>query len=940
MDPAAPAGPHLGEIPYARLPLYGRDALLAQLEAALARGESLVLFGPDGLGKTQLAAELAYRAQESGRWPGGVHWLAMDPAPGIPPPVAAPRLLIFDDLADPALLDPWRPRPGGSRVLVTSRDAAWAAPPWRPLLLPPLAPAASRALLLAPRARQRGEAEPPLPADSPAAPAVDAICELLGGVPLALALAGAYLAQAPVLPLDRYLIQLRQALRTPPRLPPPEPGAAPPAPGLLAPSAREYSQLDPGRPGDALAWTLLAEATATAIAATFALAYAQLPAAPSPARAMLHCAALCAPGPIPPALLLRVGGGAAPDAAAGPQAAAALQRLLDYHLLERQPAGMLSLHPLIAAQVRGAAAGRANDRRWSGWGARGAPAASPAAALEAGLLAELGSDPAAVPLATGRVYREHLRQVVATLGARADPATAALHAHLGQVLYAAGDLAGATAPLERALAIRLQIAGPTHPETAASFQLLGQLRHAQGDRAAAQRLLAAALAPPLPDTRPRAAVATTWDALAAVLWDSADWPGARAALEQLILVRAAWLGPAHPALADALGTLAAVHQHLGAPEAAQARYEQALAIYDQAPAGGSPAPRLASTLAALGTLYEAQGQLARARPLLERALVIQEQLQGRLQPATRRSRNQLAGVLWAAGDVQAGALLEANLAEGDGAADDLETARTCYLLGTIRQAQGDWLRARALLERALELHERLLGPQAPATAAVLAALGAVRAAQGDLGGARPLLERALASREATLGLADAATVTSLTELAALHEARGDDATAGHLLARALAAQEATLGPRHPAVAGRLLALGRLCQRRGDLAGARPLLERALAIYEQIAGTPTVDSARALLALGYLDRAQGDWEGARGRLARALATLEATLGPADPETERTRASVLGVLLAEGELATARALLEHTVVVCAQTLGPAHPATAASRRQLAEWLGSAE
>jgi Tfp pilus assembly protein PilF len=62
------------------------------------------------------------------------------------------------------------------------------------------------------------------------------------------------------------------------------------------------------------------------------------------------------------------------------------------------------------------------------------------------------------------------------------------------LLQGQGDLAQARPYLERALAIREQVLGPTHPETAISLHNLGVLREAQGDLAGAGALLARALA--------------------------------------------------------------------------------------------------------------------------------------------------------------------------------------------------------------------------------------------------------------------------------------------------------------------------------------------------------------------------------------------------------------------------------------------------------------
>jgi hypothetical protein len=128
----------LGNVPYGRNAQFvGREAELTLLAGRLARGETAAICGAGGLGKTQLAVELAYRVRD--RYPGGVWWVGMEQPEGIAAQVAAlagpeglalpgwdpaafernlaavraawrepvPRLLIFDNLEEPDLLAAW-----------------------------------------------------------------------------------------------------------------------------------------------------------------------------------------------------------------------------------------------------------------------------------------------------------------------------------------------------------------------------------------------------------------------------------------------------------------------------------------------------------------------------------------------------------------------------------------------------------------------------------------------------------------------------------------------------------------------------------------------------------------------------------------------------------------------------------------------------------------
>ena len=149
-----PPGSHL---PFRRNALFvGRTPDLLELAGALkaggtaAVGQGTAVTGLGGIGKTQLACEFAYRY---GRFfQGGVFWLACQDPAAVPAEIAAcgrvmnlhadftglpleaqvalvaaawhselPRLLVFDNCEDEAVLEAWAPRGGGCRVLLTAR---------------------------------------------------------------------------------------------------------------------------------------------------------------------------------------------------------------------------------------------------------------------------------------------------------------------------------------------------------------------------------------------------------------------------------------------------------------------------------------------------------------------------------------------------------------------------------------------------------------------------------------------------------------------------------------------------------------------------------------------------------------------------------------------------------------------------------------------------
>ena len=125
---------------------------------------------------------------------------------------AVPRLLVFDNCEEEALLEAWRPVSGGCRVLVTSRRSHWS----------PTLAVTALSLDLLPRPDSIELLCRYGPDLAPADPELNAIAAVLDDLPLALDLAGSYLrahrgAVTPVL-VDDHAAAVLPVQRGPARL--------------------------------------------------------------------------------------------------------------------------------------------------------------------------------------------------------------------------------------------------------------------------------------------------------------------------------------------------------------------------------------------------------------------------------------------------------------------------------------------------------------------------------------------------------------------------------------------------------------------------------------------------------------------------------------------------------------------------------------------------
>lgn len=161
--------------------------------------------------------------------------------------------------------------------------------------------------------------------------------------------------------------------------------------------------------------------------------------------------------------------------------------------------------------------------------------------------------------------------------------------------------------------------------------------------------------------------------------------------------------------------------------------------------------------------------------------------------------------------------------------NDSRLATTLNHLALARKAQGKYAEAEPLLERALEIRERTLGPEHPGVGTILNNLAEVYRSQGNYGEAEPLYRRAIEIDEKAQGPEHPSVAVDLNNLAVLYRGMGRYAEAESLYRRALTIWEKALGPNHTEVAGALENYARLLRLMGRGDEAEKFETRARAI---------------------------------------------------------------------------------------------------------------
>jgi tetratricopeptide (TPR) repeat protein/transcriptional regulator with XRE-family HTH domain len=291
---------------------------------------------------------------------------------------------------------------------------------------------------------------------------------------------------------------------------------------------------------------------------------------------------------------------------------------------------------------------------------------------------------------------------------------------LAMLYHVQGKYEQAERLLQRALRIQEQAWGPDHPEVADLLSSIASIYHRQGRYGQGEALCQRALRiqeQALGETHPD--LVYSLSVLGILYTDQENYKQAASMIQRVLQIYEQTLGPDHPDLSCSLNNLGLVYINQGKYELAEPLCRRAVILAEHG--WGAEHPNVATLLETLATLYREMGQDEQAKPLYQRALQITEQARGPDHPFV---------------------------------------AFFLHGLALISQKQGEDDEAESLYQRALSLSEQQLGQNHPQTAQTLHDLALFRKSQGNLHEARSFAERALHIREQALGNAHSHTTAS------------------------------------------------------------------------------------------------------------------------------------------------------------------------------------
>jgi CHAT domain-containing protein len=191
--------------------------------------------------------------------------------------------------------------------------------------------------------------------------------------------------------------------------------------------------------------------------------------------------------------------------------------------------------------------------------------------------------------------------------------------------------------------------------------------------------------------------------------------------------------------------------------------------------------------------------------------------------------------------------------------------------------QGMWIEARPLLIQALEIREKVSGPDDLLVANTIGFLADNYYYTGDYSNAEPLNLRALKIREKALGSDHPNLAHDLLEMSADYQNRGDYFKAEEMQQRAWRILEKANLTETAAAAGVLEGLANTYYGRGDYRGAEEYSQRGRAVWEKLIGPDHFHLSTSFTFLGHVAYDLAEYSKAEEMFQRALALSEKALG---------------------------------------------------------------
>ena len=338
----------------------------------------------------------------------------------------------------------------------------------------------------------------------------------------------------------------------------------------------------------------------------------------------------------------------------------------------------------------------------------------------------------------------------------------------------------------------------------------------------------------------------------------------------------------------------------------------------------------------LARMIGLQGRYAEAEELGRQVLDAQRQVLGADHPDCLASRQNLARLAGKAGRYAEAEQMYRRVVRdrrrilGD---DHPDTLATRHRLARIVGLQGRYADAEELCHQVLRDRLRLLGEDHPDNLSTRHRLARMLGLQGRYADAEPMFRQVLAARRRTLGAEHPDTLSTEHRLGWLVGRQGRYAEAINIVNQVLGGRRNVLGDDHPDTLAARETLAWLTGLRGKAAEAGELAREVLADRRRVLGEDHPDTLTTRGTLAWTAELRGRYADAEQQYRGLLADRERILGASHPDTLIARQDVARMLGLQRRYADAEQLSREVLADRHRLLGDDHPDTLTSRATLA-------
>ncbi|KUL81419.1 hypothetical protein ZTR_09656 [Talaromyces verruculosus] len=374
-------------------------------------------------------------------------------------------------------------------------------------------------------------------------------------------------------------------------------------------------------------------------------------------------------------------------------------------------------------------------------------------------------------------------------------------------------------------------------------------------------------------------------------WKQGKWKEAEDMELRLIDIRSQIRGAEQTEILNSIANLASTYMNLG--RYAQAEQLEIVLLDRYESAFGLDHQKTLTSMSNLASTYRHRGKWKEAEDLALRVFTTRHSRFGPDHPSTVRSMINLAATYMDQGrwreaeDLLIQALETSTAVLGDEHPDVLSTMGN---LASIYRQQGRWLEAEQLELRVMKEYITSLGLAHPNTLTSMANLASTYRSQERWGEAEKLELQVTKMIESVLGPEHPITLRSLGNLASTYRGQKRWDESQELELRVTTAFQSTVGPEHPDTLTSMHNLACTYRYQGLFQRAEELELKVIELRKRLLGVDHPDTLSSMWNLSRTWKEQGQNDDAIMLLKECVVIQESRLGPSHPDTVASRADL--------------------------------------------------